>query len=66
MTAILSMPRCVDCLFWKRWGSRRSYGQCRRFPPTVGEAPDEAHFTQTTEQDWCGEHKETRDLEADG
>ena len=50
------MLTCETC----RWMNQkspfdRSYGQCRRYPPT--HAHKDMSFPEVSDDDWCGEHK---------
>jgi hypothetical protein len=47
---------CASCRFmFTESPFDRSYGQCRRFPPTYPH-PD-ISFPEICDKDWCGEHQ---------
>jgi len=51
---------CKNCIFWQRheeynehWRGR---GECHRYPPQRNQHSGDYHFSQSREDDWCGEY----------
>ena len=50
----MSNETCKTCRFWEQFESE-SWGECRRFPPTLAERSCENRFPQTAVDVGCGE-----------
>lgn len=52
------MRTCESCRYMDGNGFMKGYGRCRRNPPT-----DDESWPATSADNWCGEWKETLEVE---
>lgn len=65
----VGQPCCGNCRFWRsgyratggQWVENRTYhGRCQARAPTAPAAEDGDAWPYTHQDDWCGEHEESK------